>query len=244
MFGFSTRYLKVRRFFFQFIDRLIRAKANAKSGKKNRHHSTTVDITPLTNRTLWNKAFPGVNFRVLTATVALRVPLIREMWLWSYCIDASKHVARNALKHNTNLLLYPGGEREQMMTQKGKHRLFLKSRKGFVKLAIESGAKLVPIYVFGETDLFEHSSFLLGARIKLMRSFGVAIPLLYGQAGLLPFATNVTSVVGPALTIPHNPNPTVEEVDEAHAKYVAALVALFEDNKAAFGCSDAILEIE
>ncbi len=40
--------------------------------------------------TLWNRVFPGVNFRVLTATAALRVPIIREMWLWSYCVDASK----------------------------------------------------------------------------------------------------------------------------------------------------------
>lgn len=54
---------------------------------------------------------------------------------------------------NDSLLLYPGGEREQMMTVRGKHRLYLKQRKGFVKIAIESGASLVPVYVFGETDV-------------------------------------------------------------------------------------------
>jgi len=195
-------------------------------------------------RTLWNKAFPGIDFRVLTATAALRVPLIREMWLWSSCIDASKQVARKALEKRVNLLLYPGGEREQMMTQRGKHRLFLKNRKGFVKLAIEAGAELVPVYVFGETDLFEHSSFLLDARVKIMKNFGVAIPLIYGQAGLLPFAASVTAVVGPALEVKQSDNPSNEEVDEVHTRYVAALVALFEENKAAYGCSDAILEIE
>jgi hypothetical protein len=30
-------------------------------------------------KTLWDKIFPGVNFRVLTATAALRLPVIREM---------------------------------------------------------------------------------------------------------------------------------------------------------------------
>jgi 1-acyl-sn-glycerol-3-phosphate acyltransferase len=194
-------------------------------------------------RTLWNKAFPGVNFRVLAATAALRVPLIREMWLWSYCIDASKPVARSALENRMNLLLYPGGEREQMMTVRGKHRLYLKDRKGFVKLAIESGAQLVPIYVFGETDLFEHSSLFLGARLTLMRKFGVAIPLIYGRAGLLPFATSVTAVVGPALTVQQKSNPSNADVDEAHSRYVSALEALFEENKAAFGYADAVLEI-
>ena len=34
---------------------------------------------------LWEAAFPGVDFRVLTATAAFYVPVIREMWLWSYC---------------------------------------------------------------------------------------------------------------------------------------------------------------
>lgn len=31
--------------------------------------------------TLWDKVFPGVNFRVLTATAALRLPVIREMYV-------------------------------------------------------------------------------------------------------------------------------------------------------------------
>lgn len=37
---------------------------------------------------LWRAAFPGVDFRVLTATAAFYVPVIRELWLWTYCVDA------------------------------------------------------------------------------------------------------------------------------------------------------------
>ena len=60
-------------------------------------------------RTLWDRAFPGVKFRVLTATAAFRVPVIREMWLWSYCIDASKTTCRGAMDAGLSILLYPGG---------------------------------------------------------------------------------------------------------------------------------------
>jgi len=47
----------------------------------------------------------------------------------------------------------PGGEAEQMLTQFNKQRVFVQKRKGFVKLAIEHGASLVPVYSFGETDM-------------------------------------------------------------------------------------------
>lgn len=205
--------------------------------------------------TLWFKAFPGVQFRVLAATAALRVPVIREMWLWSYCIDASKAVARRALKSRTSLVLYPGGEKEQMMTVRGKHHLYLNSRKGFVKLALENNASLVPTYIFGETDLFNHSAFLLGPRIWLMKNFGVAVPLIYGAAGLLPYSSPVTAVVGKPLAPPARPagesptlgglvEPSQAEIDDFHSRYVAALTELFERHKVKYGYPDAVLEIQ
>jgi hypothetical protein len=49
------------------------------------------------------------------------------------------------------------GEAEQLRTEYGKEKIHLKSRKGFVRLAMEEGAHLVPIYVFGETSLYKVS---------------------------------------------------------------------------------------
>jgi hypothetical protein len=42
-------------------------------------------------------------------------------------------------------LIFIGGEKEQLMTVPGEHKIFLRSRKGFVKLALEYGAHLVPM---------------------------------------------------------------------------------------------------
>eukprot|EP00615_Pteridomonas_danica_P008995 CAMPEP_0114345862 /NCGR_PEP_ID=MMETSP0101-20121206/12598_1 /TAXON_ID=38822 ORGANISM="Pteridomonas danica, Strain PT" /NCGR_SAMPLE_ID=MMETSP0101 /ASSEMBLY_ACC=CAM_ASM_000211 /LENGTH=201 /DNA_ID=CAMNT_0001482143 /DNA_START=346 /DNA_END=951 /DNA_ORIENTATION=+ len=193
---------------------------------------------------LWDKVFPDIDFRVLTATAALRVPVIREMWLWTFCIDASASVARRALLAGKSLLLYPGGEREQMMTVRGKHKLYLKNRKGFVKIAIERGASLVPVYVFGETDLYEHSSLFLDLRVKLVKDFGVAIPLIYGQAGLLPYPTHVTAVAGEPIPTKQCDKPTQEQVDKMHELYMNKLKELFDMNKADHGAPNAVLEIE
>ena len=50
------------------------------------------------------------NLKVLVASAAFYVPLIRELWLASYCISASRSVATNALRKGpTAMLIYPGG---------------------------------------------------------------------------------------------------------------------------------------
>ena len=192
--------------------------------------------------TLWNAAFPGVDFRVLTATAAFYVPIIRELWLWSYCVDASKRTARRVLAARKSILVYPGGEREQILTRRGEHVLYLSKRKGFVKIALEHGAELVPMYAFGDTDLFEHHAFLLGFRKWLVKTLGVAIPLITGSVGLLPHRRPVRIVVGAPLPCPCADGcPTQKDVDAAHAAYVAALRALFDAHKAS--CDHAAAEL-
>ena len=194
--------------------------------------------------TLWRSAFPTVDFRVLTATAAFYVPIIRELWLWSYCVDASKKTARKVLAAGKSVLVYPGGEKEQILTKRGEHVLYLEKRKGFVKIALEMGADLVPMYAFGDTDLFEHYGLLLGFRKWLVKKVGVAVPLISGSIGLLPYKRPVRIVVGePIPNVCDDGIPSQAMVDKVHADYVRALRALFEKHKARCGCPDAELVI-
>ena len=102
---------------------------------------------------------------------------------------------RRLMGEKRNLMLVPGGYEEATLTEKGKDKVFIKDRKGFVKLALEFGYHLIPVYTFGESSLYTTLS---------LRKFGLflnkaKIPglLMYSQNGILPDNNvKLTTVVG------------------------------------------------
>ena len=117
------------------------------------------------------------NVRTLAATVLSVIPVVREMALWTGCVDASKPVAKRCLRQGLSLYIFPGGQQEQLRTTHGKEIVYVKRRKGFVKLALEFGVPLVPAYVFGASDLYRTSSFALSARLAMVKWTGISITL-------------------------------------------------------------------
>ena len=75
--------------------------------------------------------------------------------------------------------------------------MYVKSRKGFIRLAIKHKVPVVPVYVFGSNDLFETSDSYYEARHWLMKKYGVCIPLSRGLLGsLCPLPVKNTVVFG------------------------------------------------
>ena len=109
-----------------------------------------------------HEAMPGRRCFVLAASLLFALPLVRELVLWTRCIDARKAVGHS-------LLVVPGGEAEQ--------ELYL-ARIGFVKLAMQHGAALVPCYAFGTVDLYDvspaqHAANAKGFLWTLSKRYGV-----------------------------------------------------------------------
>jgi len=190
-------------------------------------------------------ALPGRTVLALAASVLFSLPFVRELCLWTRCIDASKKVAARALRKGRSLLVIPGGEAEQMRTMPGVEEVYLAKRLGFVKLALQHSAALVPCYAFGVVDLYrvtpaQHRSNAQGARWTLSKKYGVAVPSYSGSLGFLPTRVPNDLVLGEPLELQcATPGePTDAEVQAAHAAYVAALRALFDAHKADFGYAD------
>eukprot|EP00434_Breviolum_minutum_P003622 symbB.v1.2.003190.t1/scaffold158.1/size292703/3 len=141
--------------------------------------------------------------------------MVRELALWTRCIDARKSVATKALKKKRSLMVIPGGEQEQIRTVEGKEEVFLKKRLGFIKLALEQQAAVVPCYAFGCVDLYAtYTKLFFSPREWLRKTFGVCIPVYRGAFGFLPLRKPVHLVLGKPLELKCKVSgaPTDEEV--------------------------------
>jgi 1-acyl-sn-glycerol-3-phosphate acyltransferase len=187
----------------------------------------------------------GVHQRTLAATVLFRLPFVRELSLWTGCIDARRSVAEASLKRGDSLFVLPGGEAEQIRTKYGREIVYLKRRKGFIKLAIRQGVPVVPMYVFGVSDYYYTSDFLLAPRMWLTKNMQICIPFSAGLGGspFCPLLTKTTVVFGEPLKFDQCEKPTDAQLDKAHGAFMDALTNLFDKHKDRLGYGDRKLEI-
>ncbi|ETI53836.1 hypothetical protein, variant 2 [Phytophthora nicotianae] len=101
--------------------------------------------------------FPGITYRILGASPMFYIPLGRELCLWMGGVDASRSTGEKVLKEGSSIVVYPGGVSGIFKTNPNSKetQLVLKNRLGFVKLAMNHGADLVPTFVFGEKWLYK-----------------------------------------------------------------------------------------
>src|SRR5450432_3860275 len=124
-----------------------------------------------------------------------------------------------------------GGAAESLDAQPYYMRLVLKRRKGFVKMALRTGADLVPVLAFGENDLYDqvtstsHPS-VHKAQLLIKKMLGFTIPLFHARGvfnydmGLMPYRRPLNIVVGRPIRVAQNVKPEQQEIDRLHTQYV------------------------
>ncbi|XP_071492732.1 2-acylglycerol O-acyltransferase 2-A-like [Diadema antillarum] len=202
-----------------------------------------------TEATGFSQALPGIRPSLLTLTGWFFFPLARDYLMSAGLCDCGKesldYLLGQAGKGNA-VVLVVGGAVESLEAHPHAHRLYLNRRRGFIVKAMEHGAHLVPVYSFGETDIYEQmanpeGSFLRSVQQKLTKWIGFAPPVYRGRGifnynlGLLPYRKPIHTVIGKPIPVEKNPNPTSDEIKELHQKYKDALIQLFEDNKLKYG---------
>ncbi|TMW40942.1 hypothetical protein DOY81_013978, partial [Sarcophaga bullata] len=113
----------------------------------------------------FTKLYPGIRPKIATLNMFFWLPLVRE-WIYSLgIVPCSKDSLTNILNYPINkeksgnytsnaVVIVIGGVKETLDTKPGVHSIYILKRKGFIKLAIETGCPIVPTYTFGEQDLF------------------------------------------------------------------------------------------
>lgn len=126
----------------------------------------------------------------------------------------------------------------------------MSNRKGFVRLALKTGAALVPVISFGENDIFDQISDSRLRKIQewFLQATGVFPPLIYGRGllqywfGIIPRRNAITTVVGAPITIWRSESPTERDVNHLHEQFIKSLKELFEQNKRKY-CKDPNVEL-
>lgn len=203
-----------------------------------------------TDSNAFSQLFPGLRPWVATLAGLFYFPIYREYLMFNGICPVSRHsldfiLSQPQLGQAVTIVI--GGAQESLYTAPGEHRLELRTRKGFVHLALRHGASLVPVYSFGENDIyriksFDQNSWQYRCQLAFKRIMGFSPCIFWGRSlfsakswGLVPFAQPITTVVGHPIHVPQCPTPTEDQVDRYHQLYMKALEQLFEDHKEAHG---------
>ncbi|VEU44708.1 unnamed protein product [Pseudo-nitzschia multistriata] len=185
----------------------------------------------------------GHHFRGLASSAALRPPIFKQVLRSIGTIDASRHVARSALEGGESIGISTGGVAEIFFTNEKDECILLKERIGLIKLAIRTGADLVPCYLFGNTTLLNcwAGEGIPGATTvleKFSRKLGFALILIYGRFFLpIPFRKPILAVMGKPVHTHHvkGEDPTPEQIEMIQTQLLTEVERIFNTYKHLYG---------
>lgn len=139
-----------------------------------------------TNAGGFRKLFPYHTSHLITLRQHFFMPYFRE-FIYSLGMCSSSAESINWLLKDPDggnvAVIAVGGTAEAIYSKPGKYEIVLNNRKGFVKLALKNGTPLVPVFSFGETDLFDQFNNPEGS---LLRRFQEWFKEKFGTAPLIP----------------------------------------------------------
>lgn len=199
--------------------------------------------------TSFSEKFPGITPRIITLKAQFRCPFHRDFILALGACSADKESIEYLLKMcgvGNAVVIVIGGAAEALDAHPKMSTLTLKRRRGFVRIAIQNGASLVPVYSFGENDLYDQienppGTWLRWFQTKITKIIGISPPLFKGRGmlqynlGVLPYRRPINTVVGKPIDVVKNENPSDEEVCKIHEIYMEELKKLFDEHKSKYG---------
>ncbi|CAD7077174.1 unnamed protein product [Hermetia illucens] len=209
-----------------------------------------------TSASNWKELFPGIRSKLVTLNFHFQIPFFRIFpFSWGLASASSNSLkalltASNDPKDPINRDGYTanaatvvvGGAQESLYCRPNNYQVVVKKRKGFIKMALVTGAPIVPVFSFGEVDVFDQPANPPGSLLRRYQEWfksitGMAPIMFIGRGffqysfGMIPRRRRITTVIGAPLEVPHNTNPTWDEINEVHAKFIEALIDLFETHK-------------
>jgi 2-acylglycerol O-acyltransferase 2 len=179
----------------------------------------------------------------LGAPAALNAPIWGKCLRLMGLVDCRRENALRTMARGRTIGLLPGGISEIFFNSADIECMYIRKRKGFVKLALRSGRPLVPCYTFGNTQVFHCFG---GKRLKkISELLRACVTVFWGRWFLpVPFRVPLTCIIGEPMPVDkwELGDDTVAdraafdaEVDRVHGKFLEAMHELFERHKSHYG---------
>lgn len=97
----------------------------------------------------------GIVLRSTAEKAHFHIPGWRELLVRYGAVDGNRENVEAVLRAGEALLLFPGGAREAFKRQDQRYKLLWGDRVGFARLAIRTGATIVPFAAVGADDIFD-----------------------------------------------------------------------------------------
>lgn len=168
------------------------------------------------------------NWFIGIADLLFRFPVVGEFLALMNARPVTERMTKEILQKGHSFGLQPGGIAEQVRTDHRRELLVFPPQLGFCRLAIKYGTPLVPIYAFGENQVFSTSEWGRRTTLKLHDKFGIAVPLVN------PLPNNVTIHMKwgqPVEVGEKQQDPKESQVQQTFARYVLELGRLFEEHR-------------
>ncbi|KAL4854850.1 Diacylglycerol O-acyltransferase 2D [Chlorella vulgaris] len=195
--------------------------------------------------------------RILVSSAGFWAPIMRHLWWWLGCRPVGRASFQHQLRQGRSVAVCPGGVMEciYMEQEQGREVAYLRKRHGFVRMALQAGAPLVPVFAFGQSDLYSYCRLvfdwpknrLLVPRAhwaRFVRRIGYMPMLVWGWCGsFMPKQVAMTVVIGKPIPVPKIEHPTPEQVSEYLQRFISEMERLFSEHKEAAGHPHATLTV-
>lgn len=186
----------------------------------------------------------GSQMTSFAAPILVQLPLARRHFSWMGITSADAKNMRRCLQskypHNV-FWSTPGGIEEAFCVPDPDEQIVVSKRKGFCKIALQCGTDLVPVYGFGNNQMFPVQGGRDSMLAKMSHKLNVTLMVWLGRFGIpfscMPVKHPQLVAIGAPIPVEQCASPSQEQIDDLHNKYCGAIRQLFDQHK-----TDPILE--
>lgn len=182
-----------------------------------------------------------IRFMYTGADVLLWIPILRRIHsFWGMTSVSYKPLKQNVqLPYPYNTLMLQIDGIRGMFYGIHDEQIVLNRRRGFCRVALETGTSLVPCYVFGANDLYHRTWGPDSTAYRLSNSAGVSFVYWTGRwgwpFGFMPVPTKLVVAIGTPIPVKQVDKPSKQQIDELHATFTKDMKDLFDKYKHKMG---------